>query len=136
MARICKELYRKDFNHLHNQDDVVSHLEPDILECEVKQALGRITMDKVSGGDEIPAELLKILKEDALKVPHSICSKFGKCSSGRRTGKDQFSFQSQRRAMSMFKILYNCAHFTCNNVMVKILPARFQQYMNREHSDV
>ena len=78
---------------------MVSHLEPDILECEVKQALGRITMDKVRGGDEIPAELLKILKEDAVKVPHSICSKFGKCSSGHRTGKDQFSFQSQRKAM-------------------------------------
>ena len=66
---------------------------------EVKWALERITMNKASGGDGIPVELFQILKDDAVKVLYSICSKFGKLSSGHRTGKGQFSFQSQRKAM-------------------------------------
>ena len=77
---------------------MITHLEPDILECEVKWALGSITMNKASGGDGIPVELFQILKDDAGKVLHSICHKFGKLSSGHRTGKGQFSFQSQRKA--------------------------------------
>ena len=78
---------------------MITHLEPDILECEVKWTLGSITANKASGGDGIPVELFQILKDDAVKVLHSICSKFGKLSSGHRTGKGQFSFQSQRKAM-------------------------------------
>ena len=78
---------------------LITHLEPDILECEVKWALENITTNKASGGDRIPVELFQILKDDAVKVLHSIPSKFGKLSSGRRTGKGQFSFQSQRKAM-------------------------------------
>ena len=78
---------------------MIINLEPDILECEVKRALGSITSNKNSGGDRIPVELFQISKDDAVKVLHSIASKFGKLSSGQRTGKDQFSFQSQRRAM-------------------------------------
>ena len=79
---------------------MITHLEPDILECEVKWALALfITMNKASGGDGIPVELFQILKDDAVKVLHSIGSKFGKLSSGHRTGKGQFSFQSQRKAM-------------------------------------
>ena len=74
---------------------MIAHLEPDILECEVKWALGGITMNKASGGDGIPAELLQILK-----CCTQYASKFGKLSSGHRTGKGQFSFQSQRKAMS------------------------------------
>ena len=77
---------------------MITHLEPDILECEVKWALESITMNKASRGDGIPVELFQILKDDAVKVLHSIC-KFGKLSSGHRTGKGQFSFQSQRKAM-------------------------------------
>ena len=77
---------------------MITHLEPDILECEVKWALEIITMNKASGGDGIPTELFQILKDGAVKVLHSIC-KFGKLSSGHRTGKGQFSFQSQRKAM-------------------------------------
>ena len=73
------------------------HLEPDILECEVKWALGRITTNKASGGDGIPAELFQILKDDKLCTQY--VSKFGKLSSGHRTGKGQFSSQSQRKAM-------------------------------------
>ena len=78
---------------------MITHLEPDILECEVQWALGIITMNKASGGDGVPVELFQILKDDAVKVLHSIASKFGKLSSGHRTGKGQFSFQSQRKAM-------------------------------------
>ena len=78
---------------------MVTHLEPDILEREVKWALGSITINKASGGDGISAELFQILKDDAVKVLHQHTSKFGKLSSGHRTGKGQFSFQSQRKAM-------------------------------------
>ena len=78
---------------------MITHLEPDILECEVKWALGSITTNKASGGDGIPAVLLQILKNNAVKVLHSISSNFGKLSSGHRTGKDQFSVQSQTKAM-------------------------------------
>ena len=94
-----EELYRKDLHDADDHDGVVIHLEPDILECEVKWALGSITTNKARGGDRIPAELFQILKDDAVKVLHSICSKFGRLSSGHRTGKGQFSFQSQRKAM-------------------------------------
>ena len=87
---------------------MITRLEPDTLECEVKWALGSITTNKAIGGDGIPVELFQILKDDAVKVLHSIfgkylleniSSKFGKLSSGHRTGKGQFSFQSQRKAM-------------------------------------
>ena len=93
------ELFKKDFHDPDNHDGVITYLEPDILECEVKWALGSITMNKASGGDGIPAELFQILKDDAVNVLHSISSKFGKLSRGHRTGKGEFSFQSQRRAM-------------------------------------
>ena len=87
-------LYKKDLHDPDNHDGVITHLEPDILEFEVKWALGSIT----SGGDRIPVELFQILKDDAVKVLHSIC-KLGKLSSGHRTGKGQFAFQFQRKAM-------------------------------------
>ena len=67
-----KEMYKKDLHNPDNQDGVVSHLEPDILECEVKWALGSITTNKASGGDGIPVEPFQILKDDAVKVLHSI----------------------------------------------------------------
>ena len=78
---------------------MTTHLEPDILECEVKWALESITMDKASGGDGIPVELFQILKDDAVKVLHSICQQIGKTLQWPQTGKGQFSFQSQRKAM-------------------------------------
>ena len=78
---------------------MITHLEPDILECEVKWAVESITTNKASGGDGIPVELFQILKDDAVKVCSQYASKFGKLSSGHRTGKSQFSFQSQRKAM-------------------------------------
>ena len=93
------ELHKKDLHDQDNHDGVITHLEPDIQECEVKWALEKITTNKASGGDGIPAELFQIIKDDAVKVLHSICHKSGKLSSGHRTGKGQFSFQSQRKAM-------------------------------------
>ena len=94
-----EELYKKDLHNLDNQNSVITHLEPDILESEVKRALKSITMNKASGGDGIPVEPFQILKDDAVKVLHSICQKSGRLSSVHRTGKSQFSFQSQRKAM-------------------------------------
>ena len=73
-----EELYRKDLNELDNHDDIVSHPEPDILECEVKWTLGSIAVNKASGCDGIPIELFKTLKDDAIRVLHSICQKFWK----------------------------------------------------------
>ena len=78
---------------------MVTHLELDILECEVKWAFGSIAMNKGGGSNGIPAELFKILKDDAVKVLHSIVSKFGKLSNGHRTGKGQFLFQFERKAL-------------------------------------
>ena len=68
-----EELYKKFFNNQDNHDDMITHLEPDILECKVKWSLGNIAKNKASGGDGIPAELFQILKDDAFKVLHSIC---------------------------------------------------------------
>ena len=73
-----EELYKKDLHDPDNYDGVITHLEPDILECEVKQALGSITTNKASGGDRIPVELFQILKDDAVKVLHSICQQIWK----------------------------------------------------------
>ena len=78
---------------------MIIHLEPDILESEVKWALESITTNKPSGGDGIPVELFQILKDDAVKVLHSICQQIWKVSSGHRTGKGQLSFQFQKKAM-------------------------------------
>ena len=94
-----EELYKKDLHDPDYHNGVITHLESDILEYEVKWALGSITTNKASG-DGIPVELFQILKDDAVKVLHSICQQIEQLSSGHRTGKGQFSFQSQRKAMS------------------------------------
>ena len=99
MARIHRRIDKKDLHDPDNPNGVITHLEPDILECEVKWALESITTNKASGGDGIPVELFQILKDDTVKVCIQYTSKFGKLSSGHRTGKGQFSFQSQRKAM-------------------------------------
>ena len=95
-----KELYKKGLNVPDNHNGMVTHLESDMLECKVKWALGNITMNKPNGDNRIPAELFKTLKDDAMRVLHSLCQQIGKFTSGHRTRKGQFSFQSQRRAMS------------------------------------
>ena len=89
---------RKDLHDPDNHNGVITHthLEPNILECKVKWALGSITTNKASGGNGIPIELLQILNDDAVKVLQSICKQIRKFSSGQKTGKDQFSFQSKK----------------------------------------
>ena len=109
------ELYKKDLNDPDNQDSVITHLEPDILECEVKWAFGSITMNKTSGSDGISAELFQILKDDAVKVLHSANMLANLESSAVVTGLEKVSFHSnpkERQCQRMFKLLHNCTHLT------------------------
>ena len=94
-----EELYKKDLSDPENHDGMITQLEPDILECEVKCALGSITTNKASGGDGIPVELFQILKDDAVNEMHSICQQIWKTQQWPQDWKSQFSFQSQRKAM-------------------------------------
>ena len=94
-----QELYKKDLHDPDNHDGVIIHLDPDILEWEVKWALGSITTNKASGGDGIPVELFEILKDNAVKVLHSICQQIWKTQQWPQDWKSPFSFQSQRKAM-------------------------------------
>ena len=112
-----EELYKKDIHNQDNNDDVITNLDPDILECEVKWALESVTTNKANGGDGIPVELFLILEDDAVKGLHSICQKFGKLSSGHRTGKGHFSFQSQRKAMP--NDVQNTAQLPSSHTLVK-----------------
>ena len=126
---------KKVFNDPDNHDGVITHLGSDILECEVRWALGSIIMNKASGGDGIPVELFQILKDDAVKVLHSICQQIWKLSSGHRTGKGQFSFQSQRKAMPE-NVQTTAQLHSSHTLMLKILQARLQQYVHWELPDV
>ena len=94
-----EELYKKDLHDPDNHSGVITHVGPEILESEVKWALGSITTNKASGGDGIPVELFQILKDDAVKGLHSICQQIWKTQQWPQAGKGQFSFQSQRKAM-------------------------------------
>ena len=94
-----EELYKKDLHDPDNHSGVLTDLKPDILECEVKWALESITTNKASRGDGIPVEVFQILKDDAVKVLHSICQQIWKTQQWHRTGKGQFSFQSLRKAI-------------------------------------
>ena len=99
MIKIHRRTIQKDLHDPDNHDGVITHLEPDILECKVKWALGSITMNKSRGGDGTPSELFQILKDDAVKCCIQYASKFGKLSSSCKTEKGQLSLQFQRRAM-------------------------------------
>ena len=103
------KLYKKSLHDPNNHDGVITHLEPDILECEVKWALESITTNKISGGGGIPVELFQILKDDAVKVLHAICQQIWKTHQWPQDWKIQFSFQSQR----MLKLLHDYIHLTC-----------------------
>ena len=107
MARIHGRTIQKNLHDPDNHDDVITLLQPDILECEVDWALGRITTNKASGGHGIPVEVFQILK-DLCEHCTQYARNFGKLSSGHRTGKGQFSFQSQRKAMP--KNIQNTSH--------------------------
>ena len=109
-----KELYIKDLNNPDNHDCVITHLESGLLEYEVKWALGSVTKIKASGGDGIPAELFHILNQMLLKCCTQYASKFGKLSSGYRTGKVTFhSSSKERQGQRILKLPHNCTHLTC-----------------------
>ena len=108
------ELYKKDLHDQDNHDGVITHLEPDILECEVKWALGSITTNKASGRDGIPVELFQILKDDAVKVLHSNMPANLE-NSAVATGLEKVSFHSnpkERQCQRMLKLPHNCTHLT------------------------
>ena len=112
--KYTEELYKKDLHDPDNHDAVVTYLEPDILECELKWALGSITMNKASGGNGIPVELFQILKDDAVKVLHSVCHQIWKTAVA--TGLEKVSFHSsskERQCQRMLRLLHNCTHLTC-----------------------
>ena len=183
MARIHRRTVQKDLHDQDNHDGVITHLEPDILECEVKWALESITTNKASGGDGIPVELFQILKDDAVKVLHSICQQIWTTQQWPQDWKSQFSFQSRRKAMPknaqtpaelhssscigegngnplqcsclenhrdggaavsgvaqsqtrLKRLAAAAAAAHASKVMLKILQARLQQYVNRELPDV
>ena len=109
-------MYIKALNDPENHDGVVTHLEPDILECEVKWILRSIARNKANTSDGILAELFQILKNDALKVPYSIYTPANLENSAVATGLENVSFQSnpkERQCQGMGKLLYLCTHFTC-----------------------
>ena len=112
-----EELYKKDLHDPDNHDGVITHLEADILECKVKWALGSITMNKTSGGDGIPVQLFQILKDDAVKVLHSICKQIWKTSAVARL--EKVSFNSNPKECSNYHIIALISY--TSKVMLKIL---------------
>ena len=133
-----EELYKKDLHDPDNHDGVITHLEPDILECEVKWALGSITMNKTSGGDGIPVELFQILKDDAVKVLHSTCQQIWKTQQWSQDWKraDFISIPEKDNAKkcSNYRTIVLISH--ASKLMLKNPQARLQQCMNRELPDV
>ena len=133
-----EELYKRDLHDPDNHDGVITHLEPDILECEVKRALGSITMNKASGGDGIPGELFQILKDDTVKVLHSICQQIWKTQQWPQDWKRSvfipFPKKGNAKECSNYCTIALISH--AKKVMLKILQARLQQYVNHELPDV
>ena len=110
-----EELYKKDLHDPDNHDGVITHLEPDILECKVKRALGSITTNKASGGDGIPVELFQILKDDAVKVLQSVCQQIWKTQQWPQDWKRSvfIPIPKKRQCQRMLKLPHNCTHLTC-----------------------
>ena len=102
-----EEVYKKGLNDSNHHNDVVTHLEPDILECDIKWALGSITSNKASGGDGVPAELFKILKYD-VKVLHSICQQIWKNQQEPQDWKRSVFIPIPKKGRKMFRLLHNC----------------------------
>ena len=129
-----EELHKKDLHNPDNHDGLITHLEPDILECEVKWALGSITTNKASGGDRIPAELFQILKDDAVKVMHSICQQIWKTQQWPQDWKSSVFIpipkKGNAKECSNYCTIALISH--ASKVMLKILQARLQQYVNLE----
>ena len=137
---ISQELYKKDLHDPDNHDGVITHthLEPDILECEVKWALESITMNKASAGNRIPAELFQILKDDAVKVLYSICQQIWKTQQWPQHWKRSVFIpipkKDNTKECSNYRTIALISH-ACK-VMLKILQARLQQYVNCQLPDV
>ena len=137
-GKIHRKIYKKCFNDPYNHDGVVSYIEPDILQCEIKWVLESITKNKTTGGDGIPADLFKILKDDAVKVLHSTCQQIWKTQ----------QWPEDWKRSGFIPILKKCHAKECSNyctialishtskVMLKILQERLQQYMNQEFPHV
>ena len=138
MARIHRRTIQKRSLQPDNHHDVITHLEPDILECEVKWALESITLNKASGGDGIPFELFQILKGDAVKVLHSTCQNIWKTQQWPQNWKmSVFILIPQKgNIKECSKSLTIALISHASKVMLKTLPARLQQYMNCELPDV
>ena len=142
MARIHRRTVKKkkDLHNSDNHDGVITHthLELDILECEVRWALGRITKNKASGADGIPVKLVQILKDDAVKVLHSICQQMWKTQQWPQDWKKSVFIPIPRKGnakeCSNYFTIAIISH--ASKVMLKILQARLQQYMNRELPDI
>ena len=133
-----EELYKKDLHYQDNHNGVITHLEPDILESEVKWALGSITTNKASGGDGIPVELFQILKDDVVKLLHSICQQIGKTQQWPQDQKRSVFIpipkKGNAKECSNYCTIVFISH--ASKVVLKILQARLQQYVNCELSDV
>ena len=136
--KIQRNYSKKYLHDPDNHDGVITHLEPDILECEVKWALGSITMNKPSGGDRIPLELFQILKDDAVKVKHSICQQIWKTQQWSQDWKRSVFTPIPKKGnvkeCSNYRTIALISH--ASKVMLKIVQARLQQYMNHELPDV
>ena len=132
-----EELCKKDLHDRDNHNGVITHLEPDILECEVEGALGSITTNKASGGDGITVELFQILKDDAVKVLHSICQQIWKTQQWPQDWKRSVLIPIPKKGnakCSNYRTIVLISH--ASKVMLKILQARLQQYVNHELPDV
>ena len=133
-----KELYKKDLNDPDNHDGVITHLEPDNLECEIKWALRSITTNEASGSDRIPVELFQILKDDAIKVLHPICQQIWKTQQWPQDWKRSVFIpipkKGNAKECSNYYTIALISH--ASKEMLKILQAKFQQYVNREFPDV
>ena len=133
-----KEMYKKDLHDPDNHDDVITHPEPNILECKVKWALGSITTNKASGGGGIPVELVQILKDDAVKLLDSICQQIWKTQQWPQDWKRSvfISIPKKGNAKECWNYCTTGLISHSNKVMCKILQARLQQYMNQALPDV
>ena len=133
-----EELYKKDLHDPDNHAGVITHLKPDILECEVKYALGSITTNKASGGDGIPVELFQILKDDAVQVLHSICQQIWKIWQWPQDWKRSVFIPIPKKGNGKDCLDYCTIALILHTskVVLKILQARLQQYVNQELPDV
>ena len=133
-----EKLYKKDLHNPDSHNGMVTHLELDILKCEVKRSLGSITMNKANGGDGIPVELFQILKGDAMKVMYSVCQQIWKTQQWPQDWKRSVFIPIHKKGNAKESSNYHTIALISHvsKVMLKILQARLQQYVNDELPDV